>query len=144
MLPESPHILIAEDYEPEARLITKALLQTSISPHITVVENGEYAMSYLLQKDPYQEERLPHIVLLDLNMPRKDGWYVLENIQRYNEISHIPIVVFTSEQENNMVKRAYTLGANAFIFKPTYTFEAFKRVASDIERFWFRLAQIPT
>jgi len=118
---DSPAILIAEDDDNDICLIKRAFHKANFDNPLTVVKDGEQAVAYLEGTGPYSDRQNhppPALMLLDLKMPRKTGFEVLEWIRERPEFNHLPVVVLTSSQESSDISRAYALGANSYLVKP--------------------------
>ncbi|MCI0534136.1 MAG: response regulator [Verrucomicrobiales bacterium] len=119
--PEQPGVLVAEDDENDICLIRRAFQKAQFEHPVSVVKDGEEALAYLQGLEPYTDRQChppPALVLLDLKMPRKNGFEVLEWIRDQPEFNHLPVVVLTSSQEGADISRAYALGANSYLVKP--------------------------
>jgi CheY-like chemotaxis protein len=139
---EPIEILLAEDNPGDVRLTEKALDHGKILNNLHVVNNGVEAIKFLRQEGEYADEPHPDLVLLDLNMPKKDGREVLEDIQADPELRRIPVVVLTSSGAEEDVVRSYELNANAYLTKPV-DFEGFVDIVGRIEDFWFSVVKMP-
>jgi len=135
-------ILLAEDNPGDVRLTEKALEKGKILNNLHVVEDGVEAMKYLRQEGEYADKPRPDLVLLDLNMPRKDGREVLEDMRADPTLRRIPVVVLTSSEAEEDVVRSYELNANAYVTKPV-DFEGFVDIVEHIEDFWFSVVKMP-
>jgi CheY-like chemotaxis protein len=129
MFPDDEHqpnltsavILIAEDDDNDVLLIKRAFNQAQFETQLQVVSTGEEAIAYLKGDAPYEDREkspIPSLILLDLKMPRKNGFEVLAWVRQNPEYNHLPIVVLTSSQESADINRAYALGANSYLVKP--------------------------
>lgn len=119
--PQKAMILIAEDDENDVFLIKRAFSQAQFDNPLQVVQNGEEAIAYLKGDPPFQDREkypTPALLLLDLKMPRKDGFDVLTWVRDHPEFNSLSIVVLTSSQESRDVNRAYALGASSYLVKP--------------------------
>jgi len=119
--PELSGILVAEDDDNDICLIKRAFQKAQFENPLNVVKDGEEAVAYLQGVEPYMDRHShppPALVLLDLKMPRKNGFEVLEWIREQPEFNHLPVVVLTSSQESADISRAYALGANSYLVKP--------------------------
>ncbi|MHC1764100.1 MAG: response regulator [Verrucomicrobiia bacterium] len=119
--PQKAVILIAEDDENDVFLIKRAFSQAQFDNPLQVVQNGEEAIAYLKGNPPFQDREkypTPALLLLDLKMPRKDGFDVLTWVRDHPEFNSLSIVVLTSSQESRDVNRAYALGASSYLVKP--------------------------
>lgn len=135
-------ILLAEDNPGDARLTEKAFEQGAILNNLHVVEDGVEAMKFLRQEDEYSEKPRPDLVLLDLNMPRKDGWDVLAELKEHPELARIPVIVLTSSEAEEDIVRSYDLQANAYLTKPV-DFQGFLEIVHGFEEFWLSLVKMP-
>jgi CheY-like chemotaxis protein len=131
-------ILLVEDLQDDIFLITKAFDQAGLTNEIHVVENGEEAIAYLSGEGKYSDRArhpLPRLILLDLNMPRVDGFEVLRWLRQQPEFRGIMVVVLTLSSDIRDVNRAYQLGANSFMVKPT-EFEDVTALITQLEAYW--------
>ena len=135
-------ILLAEDNPGDARLTEKAFDQGNIINNLHVVENGIETMKYLNQEGEYGEKPRPNLVLLDLNMPGKDGWEVLEEVQDDPELARIPVIVLTSSEAEEDIVKSYELQANAYLTKPV-DFQGFLEIVHGFEEFWLSVVKMP-
>jgi CheY-like chemotaxis protein len=135
-------ILLAEDNPGDVKLTRKALDEGSLLNNLHVVEDGVEAMQYLHREGEYADAPLPDLVLLDLNMPRKDGREVLKEIKEDDELCRIPVVVLTSSEAEEDVVRSYELHANAYLTKPV-DFDGFLDVIHTLEEFWLEVVKLP-
>ena len=138
-------ILIVEDREDDILLMRKAFEKASVSNPVQIVRDGEEAISYLLGEGKYanrEEYPLPVIVLLDLKLPRKDGFEVLSWIRRQPGIHSLPVVVLTSSNEIRDVNRAYQLGANSFFVKEI-DFQGTVDLSKLLQTYWLKKNRTP-
>jgi CheY-like chemotaxis protein len=138
-------ILMADDDEDDILLTQKALRQGKLLNELYCVRDGEELMDYLLHQGAYMEAAQaprPGIVLLDLNMPKKDGREALREIKANPDLKDIPIVVFTTSKAEEDIYRSYKLGVNSFITKPV-TFERLIEVMQMIGKYWFEIVTLP-
>jgi chemotaxis family two-component system response regulator Rcp1 len=135
-------ILLAEDHPGDAKLTKKAFDQGNILNNLHIVSDGVEAIQFLRQEGEYSEKPRPDLVLLDLNMPRKDGWEVLEEIKEDSELRRIPVIVLTSSDAEEDVVKSYELQANAYLTKPV-DFEGFMDVVRSFEEFWLSVVKMP-
>lgn len=142
---KAPFILIAED-DPEDRMLTAdALDENSIHQGFHFVEDGEELMDYLYNRGPYANKSQyprPELILLDLNMPRKDGREALQEIKRDPKLRRIPIVVLTTSKADEDVIRSYNLGVNSFITKPV-SYNDLVEVIATLNKYWFQIVELP-
>lgn len=135
-------ILLVEDNPGDARLAAEAFKEGSIRPRLHVVQDGVEAMSFLRRQGPYQGAPRPDLVLLDLNLPRKDGREVLAEMKGEGSLCRIPVIVLTTSQAESDLARCYDLHANCYIVKPV-DFDRFIEVVRGIEDFWCSLVKLP-
>jgi CheY-like chemotaxis protein len=135
-------ILLVEDNPGDADLARVALKKSKIHNTLNVVEDGESAMAYLRQEGPYANATRPDLVLLDLNLPRKDGREVLAEIKGTPELKRIPVVILTTSKAEEDVMRSYDLHANCYITKPI-DLSQFMKVVRTIQDFWLTIVVLP-
>ena len=138
-------ILMADDDADDRLLAKDALNECKITNALHFVENGEELLDYLRQKGKYASlanTPRPGLILLDLNMPRKDGREALQEIKADPKLRSIPVVVLTTSKAETDISRIYELGANSFITKPV-SFDALIKVMSDLVHYWFELVELP-
>jgi CheY-like chemotaxis protein len=135
-------ILLAEDNPGDVTLTRKALKEGKLANNLHVATDGVEALEFLRQEDEYADAPRPDLVLLDLNMPRKDGKAVLESMQADEGLRRIPVVVLTSSESEADIARSYELNANAYLTKPV-DFDGFVEIVDRIEAFWFQVVKLP-
>ena len=135
-------ILIVEDNPADARLAVEALKESQVSSHLSVVGDGAEALDYLYRRKGFTERVRPDVIFLDLNLPRKSGHEVLEEIKDDERLRQIPVVILSSSDAEKDINRSYDLHANCFITKPV-DLEEFLRVIKMIEGFWLTVVQLP-
>lgn len=138
-------ILIADDDPFSCKLVEIALEESPSARTLYTVPNGEEALDYLYRRGKYRDPMRaprPDLILLDLNMPRKDGWETLREIRQNPTFSGIPVVVMTSSSAKEDVYGSYAMGANSFITKPV-SFDGLVRVMNVLSRYWFELVELP-
>jgi CheY-like chemotaxis protein len=138
-------ILMADDDDDDFLLTSKALKQSKLLNTLHRVKDGEELLSYLRHESPYEDQTTyarPGVILLDLNMPRKDGREALKDIKSDPKLSDIPIVIFTTSKAEEDVYRTYQLGVNSFITKPV-TFENLIDVMQALGNYWFNIVTLP-
>jgi CheY-like chemotaxis protein len=138
-------ILYAEDDEEDRMLVKDALKESRLTNELHIVEDGEELMDYLHRRGKYSElhnSRLPGLILLDLNMPKKDGREALKEIKAHPSLRRIPVVVLTTSKAEEDILRTYDLGVSGFIVKPV-TFESFVDVIKTLGKYWFELVELP-
>lgn len=139
-------ILMADDDEDDILLTRKALQKGKLLNPLHTVRDGEELLDYLLHRGEYADEEeapRPGVILLDLNMPRKDGREALKEIKAHTDLKDIPIVVFTTSKAEEDIYRSYKLGVNSFITKPV-TFENLIEVMQTLGRYWFEIVTLPS
>lgn len=135
-------ILMVEDNPGDVRLTREALKGGKVWNELTVVTDGVAALDYLHRRAPYQTAEPPDLVLLDLNLPKKDGREVLAAMKSDPSLRKIPVVILTTSQAEEDVVRAYNLNANCYVTKPV-DFEQFTRIVQAIEQFWLTIVTLP-
>lgn len=135
-------ILLVEDNPGDARLAQEGMKEGKINNNLSIVADGEQAMAFLRRTAPYENAPRPDLILLDLNLPKKDGREVLSEIKSDPQLHKIPVVVLTTSKAEEDILRAYDLHANCYITKPI-DFEQFIEVVKGIETFWFNIVQLP-
>ncbi|WP_338790297.1 response regulator [Bernardetia sp. MNP-M8] len=135
-------ILLVEDNLADTVLIQESLLESKLNLDIDAVIDGEKAMEYLYERLENGCERLPDLVILDLNMPRKDGREVLKEIKEHEELCLIPVVIMTTSENEEDVKFAYKNHANSYISKPV-EMDEFTKIVSSINNFWLTIVKLP-
>ena len=136
------HILLVEDSPADVLLTKEALADSKLLVELHVAEDGIQAMEFLRHSGPSSEAPTPDLVLLDLNLPLKDGREVLAEVKADPHLRSIPVVVLTTSQAEEDVLRAYGLHANCYITKPV-DFESFVNVVRSIQQFWFSIVTLP-
>jgi CheY-like chemotaxis protein len=140
--PEIFDILLVEDNPGDARLAQEALKEGRMSSRLKVVVDGVEAMSFLRREGEFAEAPRPHLVLLDLNLPRKDGRQVLAEMKADPELRRIPVVVLTTSQAEQDILKSYDLHANCYITKPV-DLDRFITVVRSIEEYWCSVVTLP-
>ncbi len=135
-------ILLVEDNIGDVRLTIEALKDAKVGNHLSVVADGEKAMKFLRRQGDCAEAPRPDLILLDLNLPKKDGREVLAELKADPELRMIPIVVLTTSRAEEDVLRAYDLHANCYITKPV-DFMQFLKIIHMIEDFWLTIVRLP-
>jgi two-component system, chemotaxis family, response regulator Rcp1 len=135
-------ILMVEDNPGDVRLTREALKGGKVWNELTVVTDGVAALDYLHRRAPYESGVRPDLVLLDLNLPKKDGREVLAAMKADPSLKKIPVVILTTSQAEEDVVRAYNLNANCYVTKPV-DFEQFTRIVQAIEQFWLTIVTLP-
>lgn len=135
-------ILLVEDNPGDARLTLEAFKEGKVINNLVVINNGVEALAYLRQQGAYANSTSPDLILLDLNLPKKDGREVLAEIKADERLRLIPVVVLTTSSAPDDVARAYGSHANCYITKPV-DLDQFLRVVQSIESFWLSLVRLP-
>ncbi len=135
-------ILMVEDNPGDVRLAREALKGGKVWNNLHVVEDGVAALDFLYRREPYSQAPRPDMILLDLNLPRKDGREVLAAIKADRKLQSIPVIVLTSSQAEEDILRAYHLSANCYITKPV-DFGQFIKIVRTIEEFWLMIVALP-
>ncbi len=135
-------ILLVEDNPGDVRLTQEALKEGKVRNKLHVVEDGVEALAFLRQEGEYAESPRPDLILLDLNLPRKNGREVLAEIKEHPNLRRIPVVILTVSQAEEDVLRTYDLHANCYVTKPV-DLEQFIKVVASIEDFWLTIVRLP-
>lgn len=135
-------ILLVEDNPGDADLAKEALSSSKLNNNLVVVDDGEKAMDYLFKNEPYTQCKRPDLILLDLNLPRKDGRQVLAEIKASPDLKRIPVVILTTSRAEEDVLKSYNLHANCYITKPI-DLSQFVKVVQSIEDFWLSIVVLP-
>lgn len=144
--PKPITILVADDDLDDRMMLKEAFIENRLGNDLRFVADGEELMDYLLRKGKYQDPSSsprPGVILLDLNMPRKDGREALREIKTNDALRGIPVVVLTTSKAEEDIYRTYELGVNSFITKPV-SFDAFVAIARDLGRYWFEIVELPS
>ena len=139
---EPVEILLAEDNPGDVKLTRKALEEGRLANNLHVTTDGVETMAYLRGEGDYVDTPRPDLVLLDLNMPRKDGREVLEEIKESEDLRRIPVVILTSSEAEEDVIKSYECHANAYLTKPV-DFDGFLDVVGSLEEFWLQVVKLP-
>lgn len=138
-------ILVADDDAEDRMLIHEALEESRLKNQVQFVENGEELMNYLQNKGKYSNKKdypTPGLILLDLNMPKKDGREALKEIKADDHLRLIPVIVLTTSKAEEDILRTYDLGVSSFITKPV-TFSALVEVMKTLSKYWFEIVELP-
>jgi len=135
-------ILLVEDNPGDIRLTIEAFKGSSIKSNLNYVMDGEDAIKYLSKMDPYQDAVRPDIILLDLNLPKKDGREVLTVVKQEPDLKSIPIIILTTSNAHSDIVKTYDLQANCYITKPV-DFDQFTVIIKSIEDFWLNTVSLP-
>lgn len=143
--PKSITLLVADDDIEDRMMIQDALAENRLANNLKFVEDGEQLMDYLFHRGKFSDREQwprPGLILLDLNMPKKDGREALREIKSNPEFKDIPVVVLTTSKAEEDVYRSYGLGVNSFITKPV-TFESLVTITRELGRYWFEIVELP-
>lgn len=136
-------ILLVEDNAGDARLALEALREAKVHNHLSWVTDGVEALAFLRREGPYAQSARPDLILLDLNLPRKDGREVLAEIKADTSFRRIPVVILTTSQAEEDILKAYHLNANCYISKPV-DLDQFMKVIKTIKEFWLTIVKLPS
>ncbi|MDO8873107.1 MAG: response regulator [Methanoregula sp.] len=136
-------ILLVDDNPADVTLTQEAFLENKLCNNLNVVNDGVEAMDYLRKRGKYTSVSTPDIILLDLNMPKKDGREVLAEIKADDVLKYIPVVIMTVSKDDKDVLESYRLHANCYVKKPV-KFTEFVEVVKAIENFWFSVVTLPS
>ena len=136
-------VLLVEDNEADVRLTREALREAGGNVRLSAVADGDKALAFLRREDGFGDAPRPDLVLLDLNLPRKSGLEVLEEMRADDALARIPVIVLTSSAAQSDVEDAYAGGANAFVVKPL-ELDAFMDLIGAIRGFWLEVARLPS
>ena len=135
-------VLLIEDNPGDVRLTREALKDGRLATELHTVKDGVEAMAFLCREGEYSDAPRPDLILLDLNLPRKDGREVLAGVKADDKLKQIPVVVLTSSESDTDISRCYNLRANCYITKPV-GLEQFSTAVRAIEDFWFTIVKLP-
>lgn len=137
-----PRILLVEDNPGDVRLTREALKESQLEITLDVVSDGEEALDFLRRRNKHTSAARPDIILLDLNLPKKNGIEVLKELKVDDSLKKIPVIVLTTSDAHHDITKAYSSYANCYILKPV-DFDDFARVIQLIESFWFNTVKLP-
>ena len=136
-------VLLVEDNPGDVRLTQEALKESAANIHLSVAKDGVEAMDFVHHRAPFESAPIPDLIVLDLNLPRKNGREVLSEVKADPNLRRIPVLVMTTSRAEQDVQRAYALNANCYITKPM-DLDDFLRIVRAIEEFWLRTATLPS
>jgi CheY-like chemotaxis protein len=139
---EPVQILLVEDNPDDIMLTEEALKDAKIANELNAVMDGEAALAYLRGEEPYSDRKLPALVILDLNLPKKDGREVLREIKADDDLKQIPVVVLSTSAAAEDINLTYRQHVNAYIQKPI-DFDEFIRTVRTLEDFWLSIVKLP-
>lgn len=140
--PRPIEILLVEDNPGDVRLTIEALRDAKVHNRVSIAKDGVEAMAFLRREGPYADARRPDLILLDLNLPKKDGREVLAEIKADNRLKHIPVVILTTSHAEQDILKSYDLHANCYVTKPV-DLDQFITVVRSIEDFWLTVVALP-
>jgi len=135
-------ILLVEDNAGDARLAKEALKDSKMKNQLFIVDDGEKALSFLKKQGKYKDVPRPDLILLDLNLPKKDGREVLAEIKKDENLKRIPVVILTISKAEEDIIKSYNLHANCYITKPI-DLDQFMKVVKSIDNFWLSIVKLP-
>lgn len=136
------NIFLVEDNPADVLLTVEALRESNVSHDLNVVNNGADALAYIKRQGRYADSLRPDIILLDINIPKKDGFDVLKEIKEDPNLKRIPVIILTTSSSKQDISRAYDLHANCYIVKPI-ELDDFFTIIKKIEDFWFSVVRLP-
>jgi chemotaxis family two-component system response regulator Rcp1 len=140
--PVPVNILLVEDNPADVLLTAEALREGGVSHELNVVNNGTDAIAYVRSQGKYSDSVLPDIILLDINLPKKNGFEVLAELKEDPELKRIPVIILTTSSAKQDIAKAYDLHANCYIVKPI-ELDDFFGILKSIEDFWFTIVKLP-
>ena len=143
MMSQSVEILLVEDNEDDAVIIQEVFADMRLATLIKVVRDGDEALAYLQRKGKYKRVRMPDIVLLDINMPKKNGFEVLEEMKKDARLRSLPVIILTTSRREEDVVRSYATGACSYIHK-LVNLEQFKHLIVQFTHYWTGISRIPS
>ncbi|HEY9784488.1 MAG TPA: response regulator [Candidatus Obscuribacterales bacterium] len=135
-------ILLVEDSAADIKLTTMALKSMTVENKVGVVKDGDKALSYLRRQGEFANAGRPDLVLLDLNLPKKSGYEVLQEIKQDPDLKRIPVIILTTSEDEKDIIKTYNCHANSFITKPL-DIKGFMEIVKSIEDFWFTIVRLP-
>lgn len=142
MISKTFEVLMVEDDPGDAELTQELMEEVNFGVNVNVVDDGVKAVAYLRHEGDYTWAIRPDLILLDLNLPRKDGREVLQEIKNDHSLKHIPVVILTTSDAEEDILKSYKLGASAFITKPV-SLEQYTKIVDSIQNFWFTVVKFP-
>ena len=136
------HILIVEDNDDDVVLIEAAFTDGSLQASYDVVRDGEEAMTYLRHEAEYDRARRPDLILLDINMPRKNGFEVLDELKQDPELKYLPVIMLTTSNRDSDILQAYAQGAASYLVKPQH-FDELRAMALKLHDYWGAVSRLP-
>ena len=139
---QSREVLLVEDNPADARITLEAMKEAGVCDQITVLQEGDETLQFLRRQGRFAKASLPDLILLDLNLPGKDGREILAEIKKDPDLKQIPVIVLTTSQAEQDVATAYELHANCYIVKPL-SYERILEAMKSVGEFWFGIAKLP-
>ena len=139
---KSIHILLIEDNEGDILLTKEAFEDAKILNQLSIARDGQQAIQFLEKREPFTDVETPDLILLDVNLPKKNGHEVLQHIKGSNSLKHIPVIMLTTSVSEKDIAKSYENHANCYITKPV-ELEDFLNVISSVEDFWIKIVQLP-
>jgi CheY-like chemotaxis protein len=136
------HILLVEDNKGDILLIEEALEEGKVANDVSIVKDGEKAIQFLDKEGDYKESLTPDLIILDINLPRKNGFEVLQYVKQTDHLKHIPVIMLTTSSSERDIAKSYDQHANCYITKPVGV-EEFLKAVTSIEQFWIELVKLP-
>ena len=136
------HVLLVEDNPADADLTGETLDTSKLKIDLSVAIDGVEALAFLRREGEYREAPVPDLVLLDLNLPRKGGRELLQDMKSDPKLRHIPVVILTSSEAERDIVQSYSLGANCYVTKPV-DLKAFQSIVQAVQDFWFTVVKLP-
>ena len=142
MLTRKFNILLIEDNPADIRLVKEAFKESEINTELSIVNDGIEAIGFLKQDNNFEKAPIPDLILLDLNLPRKDGREILKEIKHDKKLKHIPVVILTTSSTEEDIYETYANYANSYIVKPTNV-GRFIETMKNLEDYWFNILRLP-
>ena len=139
---EPIHILLVEDNEGDIFLTREAFESAKVMTQLSVVRDGKAAIDFLNKEGEYSREKAPDLLLLDLNLPKRNGYEVLEFVKSNNQLNHIPVIILSTSSAQSDINKCYNKHANCYITKPMDVENLFN-VISKLENFWISIVKLP-
>lgn len=137
------NVLLADDNDDDLVMVRRAFQKLKTLKILQTVQNGEEVISFLKNIHQDKKKSLPDLILLDINMPKKDGFETLTELKNDPDLKHIPVIIFTTSNRNKDIERAYSLGASSFVTKPTILGDL-ERIVEQFEQYWSLVAKLMT
>lgn len=137
------NLLLVEDNSGDVRLTKEALKEINVSVNLNIAYNGEQALQYLFKEKEYSNAETPDVIIMDINLPKKNGIEVLEKVKQDSRLKRIPIIMLTTSDTYQDIEKCYSLHANAYIIKPI-DFDQFVSIIRAIADFWFLSVKLPS